>query len=190
MKNRIILARHGEDEDNANGILNGRRDMPLTIKGISQAYGLLKNIKKYGLDIGLVLSSKLRRAHKTAGICADGLGVQHVALDYLIERNHGVLEGHPYSDIPVMAKKYCERFGFTYVLEVDGGETYPELLQRAGDVLSKLKNLIEVMNVDGDVLVVSHGAISRAMLVAHRGLAWQDLVETPSFGNCEFKILD
>ena len=36
MKNgglNIYLARHGEDEDNANGILNGRRDMPLTREG-------------------------------------------------------------------------------------------------------------------------------------------------------------
>ncbi len=30
----IYVARHGQDKDNEAGILNGRRDMPLTLKGI------------------------------------------------------------------------------------------------------------------------------------------------------------
>ena len=33
----IYLTRHGQDEDNAKSILNGRRNMPLTDKGIKQA---------------------------------------------------------------------------------------------------------------------------------------------------------
>jgi broad specificity phosphatase PhoE len=95
---RIILARHGQDEDNANGILNGRRDMPLTEKGVSQAHKLAENIKKSNLNIGLILSSALQRAVRTAEICAGELETRHIILDYLIERNHGILEGHPYSD--------------------------------------------------------------------------------------------
>lgn len=31
----LYLARHGQDEDNARSILNGRRDTPLTLLGIS-----------------------------------------------------------------------------------------------------------------------------------------------------------
>lgn len=34
---KIYLVRHGQDEDNAAGRLNGRRDMPLTLKGVEQA---------------------------------------------------------------------------------------------------------------------------------------------------------
>jgi len=30
---KILIARHGQDEDNAKDILNGHRDMPLTEKG-------------------------------------------------------------------------------------------------------------------------------------------------------------
>ena len=188
---RIILARHGQDEDNAAGILNGRRDMPLTEKGVSQAYKLAENIKKSNLNIGLVLSSALQRAVRTAEICAGELGARHTILDYLIERNHGILEGHPYSDIPILAKEYCERFGFTYVLDVEGGETYPDLCDRASEVLSRIKEFISFCWwLDGDVLVVSHGAISRAMLVVHKGQTWRELIDTPSFDNCEFKILE
>ena len=103
---RIILARHGQDEDNAAGILNGRRDKPLTLKGVSQAYELVKKIKESNLHIDLVISSALQRARKTAEICAEDLGVPHIVLDYLIERGHGILEGHHYSEIPVLAKSY------------------------------------------------------------------------------------
>jgi broad specificity phosphatase PhoE len=190
MKNRIILARHGQDEDNAAGILNGRRDMPLTEKGVSQAHELVENIKKSNLNIGLVLSSALQRASRTAEICAEELGVSHVVLDYLIERNHGILEGHPYSDIPILAKEYKIAYGFTYVVEVEGGENYCELCRRALEVLSKLREFISNLNIEGDVLVVSHGAISRAMTLVHQGKTHKDIFDSPSFTNCEIRILE
>jgi broad specificity phosphatase PhoE len=190
MKNRIILARHGQDEDNAKGILNGRRDMPLTKKGVLQAYELVENIKKSNLKIGLVISSALQRAITTASICATELGVPLVMLDYLIERSHGILEGHPFSDIPILAKEYRLAYGFTYVVEVEGGENYQQLCERASEVLSKLKEFISSLNIEDDVLVVSHGAISRAMTLVHQGKTWENIFDSPSFTNCEIRILD
>ena len=41
---KIYLARHGQDQDNANGILNGQRDEPLTDIGINQAKQLAQKI--------------------------------------------------------------------------------------------------------------------------------------------------
>ena len=46
---RIYLARHGQNVDNASGILNGHRDLPLTEIGIAQATELANNIKDAGL---------------------------------------------------------------------------------------------------------------------------------------------
>lgn len=186
---KIILARHGQDEDNAAGILNGRRDKLLTQKGISQAFELAENIKKSDLKIGLVISSNMQRAMKTAEICSKELGVPHIVLDYLVERSHGILEGHPFSDIPVLATKYHIAYGMTYVVEVEGGEGYPDLIKRASEILHKLKEFISESNIDGDVLVISHGAISKAMIMAHNELPLENLFDTPSFGNCEFRIL-
>ena len=121
---RIILARHGEDEDNAAKILNGRRDKPLTLKGLSQAVGLARKVQEAGLKIGYIFSSELVRAQQSAVICATMLEVPHLALDFLIERSHGILEGCNYSDIPLLAKSWREAYGFTYVVEVEGGESY------------------------------------------------------------------
>lgn len=54
---KIYLARHGQNEDNANGILNGHRDMPLTEVGIGQAHEVAEKIKESGLTFDVVLSS-------------------------------------------------------------------------------------------------------------------------------------
>lgn len=62
----IFLTRHGQDEDNAQGILNGRRDKPLTKLGIEQATNLAKDIKKKGISINAIYSSPLIRTFKTA----------------------------------------------------------------------------------------------------------------------------
>lgn len=188
---RIILARHGQDEDNAKQILNGRRNAPLTTLGVVQAYELADNLRKAdGLNIKHVFSSPFQRAVKTADVCSKILCVPHTVLDCLIERSHGILEGHPYSDIPLLAKAYKVAYGFTYVLEVEGGEGYPELCKRAKDVLSEIRNKMAELHIFGDVLVISHGAISRAMTIVHQGLTHNEIFNATSFTNCEFRVLE
>jgi len=188
---RIILARHGQDEDNAKQILNGRRNSPLTALGVVQAYELADKLRKAnGLNIKHIFSSPFQRAVKTADICSKTLGVSHTVLDCLIERSHGIIEGHHYTHIPLLAKTYKEAHGFTYVLEVEGGEGYPELCERAKIVLSEIKTKMKELNILGDVLVISHGAISRAMTIVHQGLTYNEIFNEKSFSNCEFRILD
>ena len=41
----IYIARHGQNEDNVRGILNGHRDLPLTDLGRQQARQLARHIK-------------------------------------------------------------------------------------------------------------------------------------------------
>jgi broad specificity phosphatase PhoE len=187
---RIVLARHGQDEDNRDGILNGRRDKPLTLLGLRQAVSLAYEIKNSGLKIEKVFSSKLTRAQQSATIVSAILAVEHIALDFLIERCHGILEGHHYSDIPKLASKWSEHYGFTYIEEVEGGEDYPALCSRAKLVLAKLGEVISSLEIKGDVLVISHGAISRAMQIVHAGFNHEHIFNATSFGNCEFRILE
>jgi broad specificity phosphatase PhoE len=116
--------------------------------------------------------------------------VDHIALDFLIERCHGILEGHPYSDIPLLAKKWSEHYGFTYIEEVEGGEDYKQLCNRAREILTGLRIEISWFGINGDVLVISHGAISRAMQIVHAGLGHEQIFNATSFGNCEFRVLE
>lgn len=45
MSAEIFIARHGQNEDNVNGILNGHRDLPLTELGRQQARELGEGIR-------------------------------------------------------------------------------------------------------------------------------------------------
>jgi broad specificity phosphatase PhoE len=87
---KIYVARHGQDVDNSNGILNGHRDEPLTDLGREQAKDVARKMVKAGITIAsssnaktaapstaaatvlsAIYSSPLRRAHETAEIFAD-----------------------------------------------------------------------------------------------------------------------
>lgn len=65
---KIYIARHGQDIDNANRILNGRRDESLTEKGIEQANEVAIKIKGTHILFDYVYASPLQRAYKTAEI--------------------------------------------------------------------------------------------------------------------------
>ncbi len=68
---KIYLARHGQNEDNANGILNGHRDLPLTKIGEAQAIEVAEKIKDAQLVFDHVLCSPLSRAKRTAEIVCE-----------------------------------------------------------------------------------------------------------------------
>jgi probable phosphoglycerate mutase len=187
---KIILARHGQDQDNSNGILNGRRDSPLTPLGVAQAYGLAGNLEIAGLNIQYIFCSPYERALQTAKVCSDILGVPCLVMNCLIERSHGILEGHPYSDIPKLAKSFKEWNGRIYVIEVEGGEDYPALCERAEDVLSQIEAKRLELQIEGYVLIVFHGALMRAVQVVHAGLNHEHMFEFASPNNCEFLILE
>lgn len=72
MNNTIYIVRHGQDEDNANGILNGHRDQPLTKIGEMQAGEIAKEIKDADMQFDVVLSSPLKRTFLTAEIISKG----------------------------------------------------------------------------------------------------------------------
>ena len=80
---KIYLARHGQDEDNLNGILNGHRNKPLTSIGLNQAEALAGMIKENNIHFDVIYSSPLRRAFKTAEIISYISGSQNqLAMTY------------------------------------------------------------------------------------------------------------
>ena len=60
----LFIVRHGQDEDNANLTLNGRRDKPLTELGRQQAKTVATKLKNHQIDV--IYSSPLKRAFETA----------------------------------------------------------------------------------------------------------------------------
>ena len=104
MKNTLLLVRHGQDTDNQNGILNGRRDTDLTRLGKEQAEEVAIKLKKFSIDA--IYTSPLKRTRETAEIINQEIKTGPLKIDSdLIERDFGVLTGKSLGDIPVFAKK-------------------------------------------------------------------------------------
>lgn len=184
----IYLARHGQDEDNANGILNGHRDTPLTELGESQAQDLAEHIKDEGLSFEKIYSSPLRRANQTARIVSAALGYpEPTVYPDLIERDFGVMSGEKITDIQKLhSDNVLYAGGVTYFLSAEGSETLPQALERAKKVLAELKASYPD---GGNILLVTHGDFSKMMFAAFYDLPWKEALQSFHFGNSELVLL-
>jgi broad specificity phosphatase PhoE len=184
---KIYLARHGQNEDNANGILNGHRDLPLTSIGIDQAAEVAEKIRVAGLRFDAILSSPLSRALQTAQIIASTNDLPSpVVLDGLIERDFGVMTGLEQSRIEELcAPDIIKTDTVTYFLSPKDAETFPDLLERAKILLEKIADEY----TEGSVLLVTHGDLGKMIYAQYYGLDWQDVLTLFHFGNSELLLL-
>jgi probable phosphoglycerate mutase len=72
---RLLALRHGQSVWNAEGRWQGWADPPLSRLGESQAALAAERLAEQGASFGRVVSSDLRRAHRTAEIMADILSI-------------------------------------------------------------------------------------------------------------------
>ncbi len=184
---KIYLARHGQNQDNVNGILNGHRDEPLTPLGEQQAHITATYIKEAGLTFDAVYSSPLKRAFRTAEIITSDLGLNLPTVEEdLVERNFGVMTGYPVSKIEEMCAPEIIKTGtITYFLCPKGAETFPELIERGKKVI----NYIQTNHSDGSILLVTHGDIGKMIYAAYYHLDWKEVLTSFHFGNCEVLLL-
>ena len=165
---RIYLARHGQDEDNAAGILNGHRDQPLTSIGMNQASTVAEKIRRAGLSFDAIYSSPLQRAHKTAQIIAsegqclrskegtastcnskgednddDGIVAKSIpsvqVMDQLIERNFGVMTGTPTKEI----QERCSGPGELLLTDTISYFLKPDGAETFPDLMQRAKSVID-----------------------------------------------
>ncbi len=154
----MLLSRHGQTADNANGLILGRRDPPLSRHGREQAAALAHAASNAGITA--IYCSPLRRAHATAVVVADLTGAPLSVLDALSESDRGAWEGRP---VARLRRDEPERFaafeaardGFAF----PGGESLADQVARTRPVLDR------VAAGPQPALVVAHvGTIRAAML--------------------------
>ena len=184
---KIFLTRHGQNEDNAAGILNGHRDLPLTEFGRQQARQLAEGIKHANLTFDTIYTSPLCRAFETAVIIAEILNLpKPEVMNELIERDFGVMTGKPVRDIEKLCGADIVKTGtITYFLSPEGAETFPILLERGKCAIAK----IIARHADGSVLVVTHGDFGKMLYAAYYNLPWMNTLTMFHFGNSELLLL-
>ena len=139
--------RHGETDWNAQGLSQGRTDIPLNAVGLAQAKRAARTLE--GSGIATVVASPLSRARVTAEIAAEALGLPVSFDDDLREVNFGEQEGRPMGDW------YDDWIAGTYTPE--RAESFPALLARAVSAVNR------ALSRPAPVLVVAHGALFRAL---------------------------
>ncbi len=183
----IYIIRHGQDEDNANGILNGHRDMPLTEKWKEQAEQLAKKIKNAHIAFDKAYSSPLQRAYTTGKIITEALNRDAPEkLDILIERDFWMMTGKPIKDIePLCSPNIIKSEIITYFLDPEGAETFPQLLERAKQALAYIQD----KHKDENILITTHGDFGKMLYTTYYGLDRKDVLMNFHFGNSEILIL-
>lgn len=184
---KIYLARHGQDMDNAGGILNGQRDKPLTQNGIKQALEIAKKIKKANLTFNKVYTSPLLRTRRTAKIITDSLNLENAEVFRdLIERDFGIMTGRPHTEIEKKCSpQILKTETVTYFLSPKGSETFPDLIKRGKRVLVKMLK----RHKDGNILLVTHGDIGKMIYAAFYNLDWRKVLKMFHFGNSDLLLL-
>ncbi len=160
---RLVLMRHGESEGNRDRVFTLTPEVPITDVGRAQVRAAAEWIRSRWTP-RRVVASPYRRARQSAAIVGEVLGLPVAVEPDLRERSYGTLAGRPYADAlgspgydPAVWWRWCP----------PGGETLEAVAVRAGAVLDR------IAAGDGDAVVVSHGAVMRA-LWRHVTGSWED----------------
>lgn len=157
---RLLLARHGQSTWNALGRWQGQADPPLSDLGRLQAFHASAAIG----SVDLIVSSDLERAHNTALIISETIGVGPVIIDAdLRERSAGEWSGLTRAEIEVAWPGYLSEGK-----RAPGWEADHLVLERLRAALAR----IEENYAGAEILVVTHGGVIYA-LEADMGQPWE-----------------
>ena len=173
---RVQLLRHGETDWNVLWKMQGQTDIPLNTKGLEQAKEAAERLK--GEKFDAIYSSPLSRAYETARIIAEPHGLRIITDDRLKEMSFGEFEG----TTPEYNKVNPNRELFFSAPEKyvpSGGETIEEAEARCRDFLNDLK-----AEHYENVLIVTHGALTRAMICAVKDYPPERFWDTGVLSNC------
>ena len=156
----IIFLRHGQAQNNTSRVLSGRaKGVPLTPKGVTQANDIGKYLKS--LDISHIYASPVERAHNTAQIVGDHIGIPTTIDERLYELEMGKFSGMAYDDIFAKHGNVFLKFyrGDPSIAE-NGVETFSQVKKR---VLSMVDHVIKE-HTGKNVLLVTHMDPIKAMI--------------------------
>lgn len=162
---RLILARHGETDWNAERRYQGIQDIPLNARGMAQAAALAERLAKERVDA--IYASDLQRARGTAQAIAAPRGLPVRADPRLREIAFGAWEGLTYDEIQAqypadLARWLADPEG----CPPPGGESLAQL----GERVESLMRDIAAEHRHQTVLVVAHGGSLQTLLCLALGL--------------------
>ncbi len=170
--NCLLLARHGETDWNAMGLLQGQQDRPLSIKGFQQRkrlFFLLCNI-----PLGRIVTSSLQRTIQTALPLSDEKEIPIEQIEDFNEARLGVFEGEHKRDFSDNESQQT----YTSFLQDEiniclpgGGENLKMVNQR---VKAPILRIVEDLESSGHVLIVAHRNVNKMIVKNLLGLSFDE----------------
>jgi isoleucyl-tRNA synthetase len=180
--NKYFVMRHGETEGNVAKVWNidKKREDKLTEGGIVKVKESGEFLKDKRID--LIFVSPFVRTEETAEIVAEKAGIpfdEVVVDDRLGEWYVGAdFDGKKIEDYFEVRNNSFDRYDF----KLPGGESYRDVLKRAGEFLYEIENKYSGKNI----LIISHGATTRALELVSNGFSFESLYkDTRNFKNYE-----
>lgn len=180
-RRRLLLLRHGQTAYNATGRFQGQRDEPLDEVGRQQARTTAPVIA--GMRPTVLVSSDLRRAVDTARCIADLTGLPLAVDAGLREINLGTWAGCTAEEAAALFPDEYAAWAGGEDVRRGGGETYPEVADRAAAVLEPL---LAGLEPDGLAVVVTHGGTTRSVVGRMLGLPPEGWHALGGVRNCEW----
>jgi broad specificity phosphatase PhoE len=172
---KLLVVRHGQCEANLSGVVAGSRDdSPLTQAGTDEAAQTARRLIGFH---GSIVSSPLQRALRTAEIIRDIIApdVRITVEPLFIERDVGDATGLPLAEYIALEKRHAP---------IPNADTDQALFDR---VQRGLEQLIQLQT---DVLLVTHNGTYRVIECVVRGLQPRDYVTIASIANGEVKSFE
>ncbi len=187
--NTYHVMRHGQTEHNLKGLWNSSMNGSdeLTTEGRDQVVSSAAALKDQGIDI--IISSPYARTLETATLTAAQIGLpeETIIVDTrLSEWNVGAqFDNKPLDDFFTIRNAQEDRYGF----KAEDGESYLDIIKRAGDFIYEIEQKYQGKNI----LIVSHGAVTRALELIATGISMKNLFEQTrhyrNFDNAEVRTI-
>jgi broad specificity phosphatase PhoE len=170
-QNCLLLARHGETDWNALGLIQGQQDRPLSPKGFQQRKNLFFHTQS--IRIAKIYASKLQRTLQTVQPLSEENKIPISIIPELNEAKLGVFEGeHKVNFSDDYSQKMYEAFlrNEINVILPGGGENLKAVHAR---IQKPLQEILRSVAQDGHVLVVAHRNVNKMLVQSLLGLSFE-----------------
>ena len=173
LMNKLVLLRHGQSQWNLENRFTGWKDVPLTEKGINEAYNAGRLLKKNNIKIDKIFSSVLERANKTAEIAIRSSEIENLYKnELLIYEKDQRLNERDYGDLVGLNKaETAEKFGKeqvhiwrrSYDTPPPNGESLKDVVDRVSPYF--IETIQPLINDGKNILIAAHGNSLRAIMI-------------------------
>jgi isoleucyl-tRNA synthetase len=186
--NQYFVMRHGQTDHNVRQEWNcdPKTPDPLTDLGISQ---IQNTAKSFDGDFDLIITSPYSRTKESARIFSETRNIKIEIIEDERIREWAVgteFNNRPFEEYFIARNSSLDRYGY----KASDGESYIEVLTRTGEFIYDIEQKYQ----NKKILIVTHGAVARALELHSQGVSFSSLYEKTrsyqNFGNAEIRHID